>query len=157
MSRFNSWVAGARVKFLAEGNTAAAGNRTQAPNLEPHDYQAGALPTELLLPPNNVCHYCCCCPLRCVCTSIELFMSKIQTIIIRYTFCEDIIPYAYNVGIPYEYTNMGYPNTLMGKTRVQNRTILSPALSLADVILLLHYNINKKLNQSVHFLHGQIL
>ena len=51
MSRFNSWVAGARVKFLAQGNTAAAGNRTRAPNLEPHDYQAGALPTELLLPP----------------------------------------------------------------------------------------------------------
>ena len=30
MSRFNSWVAGARVKFLAQGSTAAAGNGTRA-------------------------------------------------------------------------------------------------------------------------------
>jgi len=46
MSQFNSWVAGARVKFLAQENTAAAGNQTRAPNLEPHNYQAGALPTD---------------------------------------------------------------------------------------------------------------
>ena len=47
-------MAGARVKFLAQGNTAAAENRTRAPNLERHDWQAGALPTELLLPPYSV-------------------------------------------------------------------------------------------------------
>ena len=50
MSQFNSWVAGARVKLLAQENIAAAGNRTWAPNLEPHNYHAGALPIELLLP-----------------------------------------------------------------------------------------------------------
>ena len=43
------------VKFLAQGNNRSrkvpAGNRTWAPSLESHDYQADALATGLLLPP----------------------------------------------------------------------------------------------------------
>jgi len=42
-------------KFLAHGNNSSrkvpARNRTQAPNLEPHNYQADAQSTGLLMPP----------------------------------------------------------------------------------------------------------